>query len=120
MLQQKKKNGDVKDQFYEELERVNDTLPTHCIKVIVGDTNAKVGRERMYRPIIGPDGLHEVSNGNGTRVINFAHSKNFISSTYFPRKDGYKYTWKSPDGRTYNQIDHIYLSTEDIVDAYEM
>lgn len=30
--------------------------------------NVKVGRERMYRPNIGPDSLHEVSNGSGTIV----------------------------------------------------
>lgn len=72
--------------------------------------NANVGRERMYRPTIRPDSLHEMSNRNGTRVVNFAHSKNFvISSTYFFRKDIHKYIWKSPDGRTFSQIHHILI-----------
>lgn len=69
--------------------------------------NVKVGRERMYRPVEDPNSLHDVSIGNGTRLVNFAHSKNFIiSSTYFPRKTYTntlgKYTWKSPDGRAFN------------------
>jgi hypothetical protein len=64
----------------------------------------------IYRPVIGPNSLHEISNGNGTRLINFAHSKNcIISSTYFPRKNIHKFTWKSPDGRTFNQIDHVLI-----------
>jgi len=72
--------------------------------------NAKVGREHMYRPVIGPNSLHEISNGNGTRLINFTHSKNcIISSTYLPRKNIHKFTWKSPDGRTFNQIYHILI-----------
>jgi len=35
--------------------RVVISLYTCCLKMIVGNLNAKVGRENMYRPIIGPD-----------------------------------------------------------------
>jgi len=41
------KDEDIKGKFYEELERVYDTLPLHCIKIEVGDVNAKVGRENI-------------------------------------------------------------------------
>lgn len=62
----------------------------------------------MYRPTIGPDSLHGISNDNGTRLIHFATSQDLtISSTYFPRKDIHKYTWVSPNGRVHNRIDHI-------------
>jgi hypothetical protein len=72
--------------------------------------NAKVGKEHMYRPVIGPNSLHEISYRNGTKLINFAQSMNcIISSTYFPRKNIHKLTWKSTDGRTFNQIDHILI-----------
>ena len=33
-----------------------------------------------------------------------------VASTLFPRKDIYKMTWKSPDDRTFNQIDHVLIS----------
>lgn len=105
------KDEDVKDKFYEKLEGVYKTLPQHCIKMVVSHMNAKVGREHMFRPVIGPNSLHEISNGNGTRLINLAHSKNcIISSTYFPRKNIHKFTRKSPDGGTFNQIDHILIN----------
>jgi len=79
--------------------------------MVVGDLNAKVGKENRFRPTIGPDSLHNISNNNGTRLVNFASSKGLIlSSTYFPRKDIHKHTRKSPDGRTQNQIDHILIN----------
>jgi hypothetical protein len=54
------------------------------------------------------EGLHEISNDNGVRVVNFATSNNVIdSSTMFPHRNIHKFTWTSPDGKTHNQIDHI-------------
>jgi len=104
------KDDETKDKFYDELERVVNSLPTHCINMIIGDLNAKVGRETMYRPTTGPDSLHETSNDNGTRLIHFATSKEFtISFTFFPRKDIHESTWISPNGRVHNQIDHIMI-----------
>lgn len=52
----------------------------HCVKIIVGDMNAKVGKKRMYRPIIRPDNLHEFSNENKTRLIYYAYSKDLTIS----------------------------------------
>lgn len=66
------------------------SLPTHCIRMIVSDLNTKLGRETMYRPTTGPDRLHVTSNDNGPRLKHFATSKEVtISSTFFPRKDIY-------------------------------
>jgi hypothetical protein len=51
--------------------------------------------------------LHEISNDNGVRSVNFATSKNLRNkSTKFPHRNIHKYTWTSPDGKTHNQIDH--------------
>jgi hypothetical protein len=52
--------------------------------------------------------LHEISNDNGVRLVNFATSKNLrVKSTIFPHRNFHKYTWASPDGKTHNQLDHI-------------
>jgi hypothetical protein len=69
------KTDDVKDSFYEEFVRVFDKFPKH-MKVLIGDFNAKVGTEDMFKPIIGNESLREISNDNGVRLVNFATSKN--------------------------------------------
>jgi hypothetical protein len=66
------------------------------LNVQLGDFNAKVGREDIFKPIIGNESLHEASNDNGVRVVNFATSKNLIvKSITFPHRDIHKQTWTS-------------------------
>lgn len=104
------KDNEEKELFYEKLVEVYDGAPKRDIKMILGDFNAKVGREVYYRPTIGKYSLHDTSNDNGTRLIDFAVSRNIVlSSTYFEHKDIHKATWVSPDGITKNQIDHILI-----------
>jgi hypothetical protein len=93
------KDGDTKDSFYQELEQVFDQFLRYHMKILLGDFNAKVGWEFTVKPIIGNEGLHEVSNDNELRVVNFATSKDLIiKSTTFPHRDIHKHTWTSPDG----------------------
>jgi endonuclease/exonuclease/phosphatase family metal-dependent hydrolase len=57
---------------------------------------------------IGNKSLHEISNDNGVRLVNFATSKNLrVKSAMFPHRNIHKYTWTSPHGKTHNQIHHI-------------
>jgi endonuclease/exonuclease/phosphatase family metal-dependent hydrolase len=104
------KGDDVKDSFYEELGRVFERFPRYDMKILLGDFNAKVGRENIFKPMIGNEDLHEISNDNGVRIVNFATSKNLVvKSTMFPHRKIHKHTWNSPEGNTHNQIDHILI-----------
>jgi hypothetical protein len=101
------KTDRVKVSFYEELERVFDKFRKYR-KIMLGDLNAKVGREDIFKPTIGNESLHEISNDNGIGLVNFATSKNLrVKSTMFPHRNIYKYNWTSQDGKTHNQINHI-------------
>jgi endonuclease/exonuclease/phosphatase family metal-dependent hydrolase len=88
------KDDDIKDSFYKELEQVFDQFTTYHMKILLGDFNAKVGREDIFKPIIGNESLHETSN---------------CKSTTFPHHEVHKHTWTSPDGVTHNQIDHVLI-----------
>jgi hypothetical protein len=102
------KTDDVKDSLYEELKLVFDKFSKYYMKILLGDFNAKVGREDIFKPTIGNESLHKISNDNGVRLVNFATPKNLrVKSTMFPHRNIHKYTWMSPDGKTHSQIDHI-------------
>ena len=61
-----------KDSFYEELEQVFDHFPKHQMKILLEDFNAKVGRDNILKTTIGNDSLHQDSNDNVVRIVNFA------------------------------------------------
>jgi hypothetical protein len=45
------KTDDVKDSFYEEMERVFDTFPKYHMRMLLGDFNAKVRREDRFKQV---------------------------------------------------------------------
>jgi hypothetical protein len=98
-------SDNIKDSFYEELGRAFDQFPRYDMKILLGDFNAKVGREDIVKTTIGNESSHEISIDNGVRVVNVATSKNLVvKSTMFPHRSIHKYTWTSPDGKTLNSI----------------
>jgi hypothetical protein len=104
------KSDESKDSFYEELEQVFDHFPRYNMKILLRDLNANVGRENIFKPTIGNESLHQDSNDNRVRIVNFATFKNLVvKSTMFPHRNIHKCTWTSPDGQTHNQIDHILI-----------
>jgi hypothetical protein len=109
-MPQQDKIDNVKDSFYEELERIFDKFPKYHMETLLGDLNTKVGREDIFKPTIWNESLHQTSNYNGVRAVNVATSKNlFVKSTMFPHRNIHKHTWTSPDGNTHNQIGHILI-----------
>jgi hypothetical protein len=52
------KIDDVKDSFYEGLERIFHKLRKYRVKILLADINAKVGREEIFKPTSGNESLH--------------------------------------------------------------
>jgi hypothetical protein len=115
-----------KDSFYRELEQVLVHFPTYHIKILLGDFNAKVGTEEgreggHFKSVIGNESLHEASNDNGVRALNFETSKNLsVKSTTFPHGDIHKHTWNSRDCVIHSETDYILIDKRrhsDILDV---
>jgi hypothetical protein len=48
------------------------------MKILLGNFNAKVERESVFKPTIGNESLHQDCNDNDVRIVNFARSKNLV------------------------------------------
>jgi hypothetical protein len=61
------KTDDVKDSFYEELDCLFDKFSTYHMKILLGDFNAELDGEDIFKPTIENESLHEISNDNGVK-----------------------------------------------------
>jgi len=85
------KSDEAKNGFYEEVEQVFDHFSKYHMKTLLGDFNAKVGRENVFKATIGNDSLHQHCNANGVRIVTFATSKNLVvKSSMFPHRNIHK------------------------------
>ena len=101
-----------KNDFYQQLSSIFDELPRHDLKLLFGDLNAQVTLDGgLMSGVVGGHSLHSSSNDKCTRLLDFcvAHQLT-IGETLFEHKDIHKGTWRSPNGRTVHQIDHICIS----------
>ncbi|KAK6764742.1 hypothetical protein RB195_024899 [Necator americanus] len=95
------------DAFYEELEEVVRNEKSFY-KSVVGDFNAKLEKatEEEYR--IGRFELGD-RNENGNRLAGLLSAARLFhgNSLFIKKKDHRRWTWESPNGATFAEIDHI-------------
>jgi hypothetical protein len=66
----------IKLKMWADFTRKKNEFFKHHKHILLGDFNAKIGREDIFKPTIGNDNLQEISNDNG---VNFAKSKNLTA-----------------------------------------
>jgi len=78
---------EIKEEFYNLLEQNVKQITDSDINIILGDFNAKVCKENMYKPTTGNESLHNETNNSGIKMIQFAISKGLnVISTKIPTK----------------------------------
>ena len=104
----------VRDEFDHQLLGVFDKLPGHDVKLLLGDFNARIGRDNStWSGIISKESFHDYSNENGKRLLEFCTMYQLtIVGTLFQHRDIHKASCRSPNRRTVTQIDHICISTK--------
>ena len=95
--------------LFEDLQDLLEITPQKAILFIIGDWNAKVGKQETPG-VTGKFGLG-VRNEAGQRLITFCQENALvIANTLFQQHKRRLYTWISPDGQYRNQIDYILCS----------
>ena len=95
--------------FYEELQDRLVLTPKKDVLFIIGDWNAKVGSQEISG-VTGKFGLG-VKNEARQRLTGFYQENSLvIANTLFQQHKRQLYTWTSPDGQYWDQIDYILCS----------
>ena len=94
------------ERFYEDLQTLLELTPPKDVLFIIGDLNAKVGRQEIPG-VTGTFGFGVLYEA-GKRLIEFCQENTqVIANTLFKQQKRRLYTWTSPDGQYQNQIDYI-------------
>ncbi|KAF2883284.1 hypothetical protein ILUMI_22891 [Ignelater luminosus] len=67
---------DTKQTFYDAIEELMNNVASFDMKIIIGDFNAKIGKEKKNYEIAGKESLHRKTNKNGQRLIDLAARNN--------------------------------------------
>ena len=100
--------GEV-EQFCQDPQDLLELIPPKDVLFIIGDGNANVGSQETLG-VTGKFGL-EVRNEVGQRLIQFCQENTLVVANIpFQQHKRKLYTWTSPDGQHWNQIDYILRS----------
>ena len=92
---------EVVNEFYDELDVVTKSVPSHNFLGVIGDFNARLGKD------IAAFTYHESTNRNGELLHNFALENNLlVTNTRFQKKESKLWTCILPSGYKV-QIDYI-------------
>jgi hypothetical protein len=91
------KDEEEKEKFYDDLEKIQESIPKYDLKKIIGNFNAKVWTEECMTEVVGRHTLRDTSNENGIMLGQFAMRQRMkIESTCFPHNRIHMGTWRSP------------------------
>ena len=95
--------------FEQELQENYNKIPSKDIKIVLGDFNARVGKDTAQDwPKQQGIYCNEFSNDRGLRLLEFANFNDLvIANTLGKHKKKRRMTWHHPNGFNQGQIDYI-------------
>lgn len=98
---------ETKEQFYADLDTLLCSTPANDKLILLGDVNARVGRDSdQWR---GVTGKHRVWKINSNRILlrKCAEYDLLITNTMFRLDDTYKTTWMHPRSKQWHLNDYV-------------
>ena len=107
-------SDESKELFYGTLNDVIKTIPLQNKMLLLGDFNARVGRDyNSWENVIGKHGVGR-ENSNGTLLLSLcAQHGLIITNTMFQQADRHKTTWMHPGTKVWHMIDYVITRQRD-------
>ncbi|XP_076032947.1 uncharacterized protein LOC143020415 [Oratosquilla oratoria] len=107
----------VKETFYSCLDETIRNIKKEDTLVLLGDFNARVGREYdLWNGIISRHGVGN-TNANGHRLTTCADHNLVITNTIFRQKTRFKTSWRHPRSGHWHLLDYVIVRARDIADV---
>ena len=99
--------------FYAEVQEVINRVPRGDRVIVMGDFNAKVGKNvEVWKGVIGGH-VEEVENDSGRRLLDFSDDNDLrIMNTHFEYKRMHKFTCSCPGSGLQSIIDYILVRSD--------
>ncbi|XP_046846748.1 uncharacterized protein LOC124440399 [Xenia sp. Carnegie-2017] len=108
---------DVKGRFYEDLNTMLSSVRSTDKLILLGDFNARVGRDSSWDGVIGKSGVGKC-NSNGLRLLEVCSSYGLlITNTIFRLPNRNKTSWMHPRSKHWHLIDYINVRKKDRQDV---
>ena len=110
---------ETKEQFYNTLSDVIKNVPSSQKLLLLGDFNARVGRDYSnWEHVIGKHGIGR-ENSNGTLLLSLCSQHNLIiTNTIFQQATRHKTTWMHPGTKKWHMIDYAITRQRDVKDVH--
>ncbi|XP_017668058.1 PREDICTED: uncharacterized protein LOC108496141, partial [Lepidothrix coronata] len=108
-----------KDKFYTDLRCLIQKVPVDDKIIILGDFNARVGKNfEAWKGILGKHGVGSC-NDNGRLLLEFcAEQQLTITNTIFQQKNSLKTTWMHPRSEHWHLIDYVLMRRTGVRDVH--
>lgn len=104
----------VREEFYSDLHCLIARTDPKVKLIILGDFNARVGRDsQLWKGVLGRHG-HGNCNDNGRLLLQFCSEHQLtISNTLFQQHERFKTTWRHPRSKHRHILDYIIVRQRD-------
>lgn len=115
------KNPDhIKEAFYCDLRGILRSIPHHDKIILLGDFNARVGKDELLWPgVLGKHGVGSM-NSNGLLLLSLCSEFDLtITNTLFQQSNRHKTSWRHPRSKHWHMIDYVIVRRHDISSVFK-
>ena len=111
-------SDEANESFYQDLAKIVDDVSEADKLLILGDFNARVGKDHStYEGVIGKFGKGN-KNSNGDLMLNFCTQRGLcITNTFFLQPEKNFFTWMHPRSKHFHLLDYIVTRRADFSDV---